>query len=133
MPKHNINHIAGNPVTDELQSFLKPFFTDSDISKLERLGGRITISLTAPYVTKEQRKKYDVILDESYIEKLRSMRRDRFELEGELKKLSVKQLRNLGKLLNHPLRSTGSRQQHLGELLNHFLSEDVWVRISEGQ
>jgi hypothetical protein len=130
VPKHNVDHPVGSPITEELQDLLTRYFSERDISKLERLGGRVTISLTAPYVSKEQREKYEVILDDNYVEKLRSMRHERPELESELKKLSVKQMRALGKVLGHPLRSTGSRQQHLSELVNHFLSEEVWNRIS---
>lgn len=130
MPKHKIDHPAGSHVPDDLRELLLRFFPPADVSRLERLGGRVTVGLTAPYVTKEQREKFEVEFDDKYREHLRSMRYSPEDLEHELGKLSVKQLRELGRFLGHPLRTKASRQEHLWELTNHFVSEEKWKAIS---
>ena len=131
MPKHEINHTAGNAVPNELKELLLKFFSEKDIVKLERLGGRVLISLAAPYVSKEQRKTKEITIGDELISKLRELRNTPDELEKQLDLLSVKQLRELGKLIGHPLRTKSSRQERISELVTHFHSEEVWKRISQ--
>lgn len=131
MPKHEINHTAGNAVPNELKELLLKFFSEQDVIKLERLGGRVLISVSAPYVSKEQRNRKQIEIDEELIGKLRELRNTPDELEKQLDLLSVKQLRELGKFVGHPLRTKSSRQERICELVAHFHSEEVWKRISQ--
>jgi hypothetical protein len=131
VPKHEINHTAGTAVSNELKELLLKFFSERDIVKLERLGGRVLISLAAPYVSKEKRKRKEVEIGEEFISKLRELRNTPDELEKQLDLLSVKQLRALGKFLDSPLRTKSPRQALISELSTHFHSEDVWKRISQ--
>lgn len=131
MPKHEINHTAGNAVSNELKELLLKFFSEKDIVKLERLGGRVLISLAAPYISKEKRKRNEIEIGEELIGKLRELRNTPDELEKQLDLLSVKQLRELGNIIGHPLRTKSARQERISELVNHFHSEEVWKRISQ--
>lgn len=130
MPKHEILHIAGHPATKELRKLLSQFFTEKDIQKLERLGGRVVISLTAPYNPKGKSKKPKLEVGESLIAGLHEHRDRPIELKERLGLLSVKQLRELGKLIGHPLRTKSSRQEIVEELVAYFHGEEVWKRIS---
>jgi hypothetical protein len=131
VPKYEIKHRAGNAVPSDLREILLKFFKESEVVKLERLGGRVMISLAAPYVSKEQRNRSDTKIDEAFISKLRELRNDDVQLEKQLALLSVKQLRELGKYLENPLRTKSARQELIAELATHFQSEDIWKRISE--
>ncbi|MGB9182214.1 MAG: hypothetical protein WCB68_23495, partial [Pyrinomonadaceae bacterium] len=106
-------------------------FSEKDIVKLERLGGRVLISLAAPYVSKEKRKRNEIQIGDDLIGKLRELRNTPDELEKQLDRLSVKQLRELGKFLDSPLRTKSPRQELISELVTHFHSEEVWKRISQ--
>ena len=131
MPKYEIKHKAGNAVASDLREILLKFFKENEVIKLERLGGRVMISLAAPYVSKEQRNRSDTKIDEAFIAKLRNLRNDDIQLEKQLGLLSVKQLRELGKFLENPLRTKSARQELIAELATHFQSEDIWKRISD--
>lgn len=131
MPRHEINHTAGNAVSNELKELLLKFFSEKDVIKLERLGGRVLISLAAPYISKEKRQRKEVKIGEELIGKLRELRNTPDELEKQLDLLSVKQLRELGKFLDNPLRTKSPRQELISELVTHFHSEEVWKRISQ--
>ena len=53
MPKYEIIHKAGEPVAKETKWILDRFFDLKEVKKLERLGGRILISIAAPYKAKK--------------------------------------------------------------------------------
>jgi hypothetical protein len=133
VPKHEINHRAGNPVQSDLRDFLLRFFKEKDVVKLERLGGRILISIAAPYVTRDHRNRKEVKIDDIFISALREARNNPEELHKQIAALSVKQLRELGKFLASPVRTKSPRETLVSELVAHFRSEDVWRRISQIQ
>jgi|SRR5882724_3999709 len=126
-----MSHAAGHPVPNELRELVLKFFTEKELVKLERLGGRVLISLTAPYATKERRNRKKIDIGDDLIMKLRDLRDSPNQLAELLDALSVKQLRALGKLLSQPLRTKSPRQELISELVGHFHSEEVWRRISQ--
>lgn len=132
VPKHEIQHLAGHPITQELKEILRRYFNEKDIAKIERLGGRVLISLTAPF---DQRKKGGgpkIEIGEKLIDQLRKLRDKPDGLKEQLAPLSIKQLRKLGNLVNHPLRTKSPRQELIEELVAYFHGEEVWRRISGG-
>lgn len=130
MPKHEILHTAGHPATKELRELLSQYFGEKDIQKLEKFGGRVVISLTAPYNPKRKGKKPKLEVGERLITSLYEYRDRPDELKEQLGLLSVKQLRELGRRIDHPLRTKSSRQEIIEELVAYFYSEEVWKRIS---
>ena len=49
MAKHEIIHPAGRRTPEDLRSLLCRYFSEKEIARIERLGGRVTITLTTPY------------------------------------------------------------------------------------
>jgi hypothetical protein len=131
MPKHEIKHIAGEHISKKLKNFLLDFFKEADIGKLERLGGRVLISIAAPYSPKESKEKRKVIITDALITSLHNLRDKPEELKAQIGDFSVSQLRKLGKLAGQPLRTKSPRQELISELTTFFRSDEIWRRISQ--
>ena len=130
MPKHEIHHNAGEPASNELKQLLQHYFNEKEVDRIERLGGRILISLTAPYRPRKKNNASKIKVDERFVSNLQECRDKPSELKSHINQLSVKQLRELGKLIEHPLRTKSSRHELLDELVAHFHGEEVWRKIS---
>lgn len=131
MPKHEIRHVAGQHVPKKIKEILLEFFKEQEIAKLERLGGRVLIAVTAPYSPKDKNEKKKVEINDSLIATLRDLRDKPDELREQISNLSISQLRKMGQLAGHPLRTKSPRQELISELITFFRSEDVWRRISQ--
>lgn len=132
MPKHEIRHIAGEHISKRLKDFLLDFFKETDIGKLEKLGGRVLISIAAPYSPKESKEKRKVIITDALIASLHDMRDSPEELKAQIADFSISQLRKIGKLIGQPLRTKSTRQELISELATFFHSDEIWRRISQG-
>ncbi len=128
MPKYEIFHKAGEPISSEITYIVEKYFSKKEIQKLERLGGRILISVAAPYKSKT---KESFTIDEAFIEKLKSNQSETVELKKILDKLLVKQLRDLCKILGQPIRSNAVAEEIKRELIRNLQSEEYWQRISK--
>lgn len=128
MPKHEIFHKAGEPISSEIRYIIDKYFSEKEIQKLERLGGRILLSVSAPYKTKT---KEIFTINDKFIDELRSNQNETSELKKILDKLSVKQLRELCKRLVQPVRSNAVAEEIKRELIRNLQSEEYWQRISK--
>ena len=91
----------------------------------------ILISLAAPYNVRKKQKAAKIEINDDFVSKLQEIRAKPSELKAQLDRFSVKQIRELGRFLGHPLRTKSSRQELLDELVAHFYGEEVWRRISD--
>lgn len=130
MPKREIKHKAGEHISKKLRDFLLDFFKDADIAKLERLGGRVLISIAAPYSSKEAKEKKKVIITTDIVASLHDLRGKPEELRAQIEDFSISQLRKLGKLVGQPLRTKSTRQEIISELATFFRSQEIWRKIS---
>jgi hypothetical protein len=69
MPKHEIFHKPGNPVSEEVQWIIDKYFDSKQARQLERLGGRILISIATPY---KRSAKNEININEEFISNLAS-------------------------------------------------------------
>ena len=127
MPKHEMFHKAGEPVSGELKHIIQKYFGQKDIEKLERMGGRVLISVAAPYKLKSKGK---ILINERFVEKLKSNQGDDGAIKDTLDQLSVKQLKELSGILKQPLRSNAVAEEIKSELIRNLQSEEYWQRIS---
>lgn len=132
MPKHEIRHIAGEHISKRLKDFLLDFFRETDIRKLEKLGGRVLISIAAPYSPKESKEKRKIIITDALISSLHDLRNSPDALKAQIADFSISQLRKIGKLIGQPLRTKSTRQELISELSTFFHSDEIWRRISQG-
>ncbi|MCK4830780.1 hypothetical protein KA005_84490, partial [bacterium] len=123
MPKYEIIHKAGEPVTDEIRWILDRFFDLKEVKKLERLGGRILISIAAPYKAKKSK---EITIDESFVNNLKSNRNDVAALRNILDGLTVKLLKEICGLIKQPVRSNATSEEIKRELVRSLQAEDFW-------
>ena len=103
MPKKDILHKGGRIQDKEIIPFLLKYFSTKDIEKLERFGGRIQISITAPFKVIDKKK--PVKIDENFKNKLISKKDDIKALERLLEPLTVKQMVEICKSFKVPVKS----------------------------
>ena len=127
MPKYEIIHKAGEPVTDEIRWILDRFFDLKEVKKLERLGGRILISIAAPYKAKKSK---EITIDDSFVNNLKSNRNDVAALRNILDGLTIKLLKEICGLIKQPVRSNATSEEIKRELVRSLQAEDFWKRIS---
>lgn len=130
MPRYQVDLKAGDPVPPEIRTLLSPYFKQSEVQRLERLGGRVEVSLVVPYVVKQGARSKTAI-DREYITQLESMSVDSGRLRQALDYLTVKQLRDVCKLLNLPFRSRANRPEIVAEIMKSMQARAYWQSISE--
>jgi hypothetical protein len=131
MPKHQIDLEPGRSLPDDLKQWLVRYFDTKQLQRLERLGGRVTLSFVAPYVLRDAIAR-GITINEQFLEAIRAQRKDVEALERQLRPLNEKQLREVCRLLAQPVRSSASKAELRAELVRNLQAEDVWQRISAG-
>ncbi len=129
MPKQEISHRAGHRLDDNLRQFLNQFFTDSQLERVERLGGRITISL-AVSDTQRRKKGEHIVIDEAFVKGLESLRNSPDDFHARLRRLTISELQQLSTLVGHPNRPAATAAEMRAALLRHFQADDVWRGIA---
>jgi hypothetical protein len=130
VPKYEFLHPEGNLLNVDLKNFLLQFFKESDLHKIERLGGRISISITAPYSEKRGKKQNNIEINGLFINELQRQKGNIQEIKNILTKLNVKELRKLSESVGQPIRSNANAAEIRSELTKLFQAEDIWQRIS---
>lgn len=130
MPKHEIIHPAGHPLQSDLKQNLLPYFKDSELQRLERLGGRILVSITAPYTNRKKKNRKAINIDHEFVKQIESLKNSPDKIQEVLNNLTIKELRKLGGLFGQPIRSNANAGEIRSELIRYLQSEDVWHRIS---
>ena len=130
MPKHDMLNPPGHQLTQQTRKMLSKHFSELQIRKLERLGGRITISITAPYAQRNSRRETGVVINEAFLDNVNAVKHSRERLQDILNQLTVRQLRQLGELIRQPLRSSATAGEIRSALIRNFESEALWNGIS---
>lgn len=111
---------------EKLQIALNDYFTNSDFEKLKKFGGRIQLSVTAPF-TDRKAQNNELIIDELFIIELRN---NSFQADEKLKNLTKEQLCKVADLLNFPITVKASTNEVKKSLVDYLNSSDKWRNIS---
>ena len=130
MPKREIIHRAGRPLNRRLKRDLSRYFDESDLQRLERLGGRVVISVTAPYKRKAGKSRKPVAINLEFVQNLESIKESQVKLFNRLDGLTIPELRNLASLLGQPIRSSANSTEIRSDIVGFLQAEDIWRRIS---
>ena len=129
MPKYELYHKAGMQVKDDLKDLVMKYFSESEIVKLQKYGGRLLLSLSAPYVNRKS-KRIDIVIDKDYVIELEKRQKKGGNVSEELDKLTVKQLHKITKIIRRPL-PTNANSFHLKrKIIDYFGEEKLWKGIS---
>lgn len=125
MPKSEILHRSGTRLGSDLRQVLLQYFDKDEIEKLERLGGRVLISIAAPYAGKAG----EIELDEEFLKQLAQASDSPDTLFELLSHLTKKQMMELGDKIGIPLRKSGNAGDMRQDLIRFLQSEHIWDRI----
>lgn len=126
MPKLDFIIKAGDELPQKLHEFLDNYFSEKDFEKLSKFGGRIQISLTAPFTDrKEQDNK--IIINEEFINKIIT---DPSKSSEKLKTLTRKQLVEIATFLKFPINTKATTNEIKKAIVDHLNSADKWTKIS---
>jgi len=126
MPKYNLINQPGENIPENIQEILKKIFASKDLEKLEKFGGRIQVSLTAPY-TDRKKQKSAVNIDDTFIKRIIY---DLNFAENELEFLTKEQLKKVANLLDFPVSSKANTEEVRKNILEFLLSNKRWKGIS---
>jgi len=130
MPKHEIFHKAGQKVSNEIKAIVAQYFDSKELERLERLGGRILISVSTPYKPKSKK---NIVVDKKFIQSLITNRTNIDLLMTELNQLTVKQLKEVCKLLNRSVPSNALSEEIKRYIIQTLQAEDYWNSISKSK
>ena len=126
MPKHNIIVKPGELLPSEVLKIATKYFSEKDIEKLKKFGGRVQISLTAPY-TDRKKQKEEVVINEDFIEIIKS---SPTEAENNLANMTLKQLKEVAQFINFPIASNVNVGDARKQLMSYLFSGDIWKGIT---
>lgn len=127
MPKVNIFFNPGDDVPKDLQAVLNDYFSITDFEKLKKFGGRIQISITAPFTDRSVQNR-QLIIDEGFINDLKSRTTEAGDI---LKNLTKDQLVAVAELLTFPITRKASTKEIKKALVDYINSEEKWGDISQ--
>jgi uncharacterized protein YicC (UPF0701 family) len=127
MPKFDIILKPGEKVPEEFKQLLNDKFGEQHLDKLKRFGGRIQLSLTAPFTDRKEQKK-KIIIDNSFVKQITSSRK---KADENLGKMTSKQIRELASFVNFPIASKTTVEEARRQLISYLFSSDTWKKISK--
>lgn len=128
MPKYEKIHRPGYPVTDDIDKIINSYFDSSVKRKLERLGGKITISITTPLHSK---KNSQFVINEEFINLLHRKSNDPQQLRESLDKLVVKQLRDVCRFLGKSVSANARAEEIKQSIIKNLQAKSYWQSISK--
>jgi hypothetical protein len=126
MPKFDFFLSPGDELPKKLQIILQDYFSEKDFEKLTKFGGRVQISITAPFTDrKEQDNK--LLIDNAFIAELKA---NPSKSDDKLKTLTKKQLVKVANLLNFPTTAKATTKEIKKTVFDHLNSSEKWDKIS---
>ena len=126
MAKRDLVLNPGDQLPIILLSILNDYFSDLELEKLRKFGGRIQISLTAPYTDKSNQEN-GLEIDEKFLSTLKAKPTEAKKI---LQSLTKEQLAFVAKSLHFPTSSKANAGE-LRKLLFDFInSKSKWEEIS---
>ncbi|MBP7555508.1 MAG: hypothetical protein KA821_04560 [Chitinophagaceae bacterium] len=127
MPKVDIYIKPGEELPTKMRIFLQEHFSDTDFEKLSKFGGRIQISLAAPFTDRKEQDN-TLIIDSFFVDNLKN---NLSEIDMKLKILTKKQLVKVAELLNFPTTAKATTKEIKKTIIDFLNSRDKWAKISE--
>lgn len=124
MPNYDIHLKPGEKPGEEMVVMLKKHFSDKELTKLERYGGRIRISVTAPFTDRKAQKNIEISE-----ELLHSLTSNPDEASNVLKDFTIKQLREVGKKLNLTIASAAKSKEIINIIVQYLKAPNQWKGI----
>jgi hypothetical protein len=129
MPKLHLDFVPGSPIVDDWNGFLVAHFGPKIIERLERLGGRLTISLAVPFIPKDRSIK-SPSFDDNELATIRGLSVDKTALQSRLDTYDAKNLRLACERLGIAVSKKVPRIELIAEIMRCLNSNAMWEGIS---
>lgn len=126
MPRHDIIIKPAGKLPKDLEAFIIRTFKVADLEKLQKFGGRIQVSITAPFTDRKSQNK-ELKIDEKFIKKLVEKPE---KAEIQLKYLTKEQLINVAQILKLSISSKMSIREVRNSIIDFLNSSRKWLAIS---
>jgi hypothetical protein len=126
MPKHDIFLKPAEKLPKDLEIFINNTFKPIDLEKLLKFGGRIQVSITAPFTNRKSQNK-DLKIDEKFMRKLVSLP-EKSDLQ--LKDLTKEQLLIVADKLKLKFNSKMAIREVRNSIVDFLNSSRKWSAIS---
>ncbi|MFN8283101.1 MAG: hypothetical protein U0U67_07780 [Chitinophagales bacterium] len=122
MSKYNIIIRNVSNIDDNVKFIINNFFSEKDLEKLKRFGGRIQISISSPY---NEQKKSKIDLTDDRLKEIISIK-DKENFKKELGLLSTKDLKRIAILINTKLSLKANKKEIIGQIYDNVISSLRW-------
>ena len=126
MPKFDFFINPGDELPEKLQTILQDYFSEKDFEKLTKFGGRIQISVTAPFTDRKEQDN-QLVIDDAFITELKI---NPSKSDEKLKTLTKNQLVKVATLLNFPTTAKATTKEIKKTINDHINSSEKWDKIS---
>ncbi len=126
MPKHNIMVEPGSKLPSAYEQLIKSLFKEKDLVKLEKFGGRIQVSITAPFTDRKSQKLL-IELTDAFIEELKQKPDD---AKLKIEHFTKKQLLLLAQKLNLPMASARTTKAVQNAIIQYLQTPEHWKGIA---
>ncbi len=126
MPKFDFYINPGDELPKKLQTILQDYFAEKDFEKLLKFGGRVQISVTAPFTDRKEQDN-TLLIDDAFISELK---KNPSQSDEKLKTLTKKQLVKVATLLNFPTTAKATTKEIKKTINDHLSSSEKWDKIS---
>jgi len=126
MPKFDFYINSGDELPKKLQTILQDYFSEKDFEKLLKFGGRVQISVTAPFTDRKEQN-YKLLIDDAFISELKN---NPSQSDQKLKTLTKKQLVKVATLINFPTTAKATTKEIKKTINDHINSSEKWDKIS---
>jgi len=127
MPRKALEVPAGKTLDSDVKQLVMHFFGESAAKKLEKDGGRITISIRAPHRPRQNRPDVDI---DTLVNQLTSNCKDSQSLWELLRPLTAKQLHRVSECLEIPVKSGATVTELREGIVRGIQAAGYWKRIS---
>lgn len=126
MPKFDFFIKPGDELPNKLQTILRDCISEKDFEKLLKFGGRVQISVTAPFTDRKEQDS-NLVIDEAFISELKN---NPTQSDEKLKTLTKKQLVKVAALLNFPTTAKATTKEIKKTINDHLNTAEKWDKIS---
>jgi hypothetical protein len=130
MPKINLDFDPGS--AEEWKPFLVDRFGLKSLERSERLGGRPTVSLTVPFVPKDQRRNGPKF-DDNELALIHGLSKDKTTLQCSLQQYDNKNLHIACERLGIAVSKKIPRVEMIADIMRCLNSDAMWDAISRPQ
>jgi len=127
MPQNNVIIKKGEELPVLYKTLLQQIFKEKELSKLRKFGGRIQVSITAPFNDAKKRNK-NLVIDDTFIKELKD---DIDNTSISLQDLTNKQLKELATKLSLPFDSKMNKNSLITEIIEIIKAPAKWKLMSK--